>query len=178
MTSDCVPHQVSISFEEGIGDTFTASSLSMTYYREPALGVPMPSCAPAAKPSPIVLAATNPSTLFASADALAFVYGPDGAVLGTAKCTYDPQACVMRMMTPKLPKPCPDAYVRLALDGQTPAPDGHPLHMHAPLKVLGTAPASGPSTGGTKFIVKAEPLFASPHVQLECTVLHTPPPPP
>jgi hypothetical protein len=170
--------EVSISFEEGIGDTFTASTLSMTYYREPALGVPMPSCAPAATPSPLVLAATNPSTLFASADALAFVYGPDGAVLGTAKCTYDPHACVMRMMTPKLAKPCPDAYVRLALDGQTPAPDGQPLHMHAPLKVLGTAPTSGPSTGGTKIIVKAEPLFASPHVQLTCTVLHPPPPPP
>ena len=111
---------VSVSFEEGEGDTFTATPVTMRVYEPPKLSSAVPCCAPAAEPTPILLKASAPNSLFASTDAVAPSITRRRQDRRGGRDYSEDDA--MRIPTPCIEggKAYPEAYIQLALDGQTP----------------------------------------------------------
>lgn len=176
---------LAVSFEEGVGETFTTSEIAVRYYKDPSVTVAMPCCAPAAIPTELRLkagiATGGAGGLFDSPDALAMFYAADGPLLASVPATFDADADEMIVKTPTLEgeaSTLPGGCVRIALDGQTPAKDGHAFRFYAPLVVETLTPRCGPASGGTKLVIKGSPFFSTPHVALKCTVLEPPVPPP
>ena len=171
---------VSVSFEEGEGDTFTATPVTMRVYEPPRLSSAVPCCAPAAEPTPILLKASAPNSLFASTDAVALFFdGATGDKIGEVAATYSAEDDAMRILTPCIEggKAYPEAYIQLALDGQSPAQGKMPVVLHAPIVLTNLSPRCGPFTGGTQLTLAGDSLFASPHITARFTVVAPPPPP-
>ena len=61
--------EVAISFEGGVGNTFTTRGVQLRCYVEPALISVEPTCAPISSPTPLLLRARDPTHFFDSADA-------------------------------------------------------------------------------------------------------------
>ena len=170
---------VAVSFEEGEGDTFTTSPISIRCYEPPSLVAAMPCCAPAVQPTRVLLKAATAGTLFDAPFAKAFFYDSNGhgAVFASVAATYSPEEDAMVVETPLVEEAQPTAFVRLALDGQSAAPDGKPLYLHAPIEIATLKPRCGPALGGTKLSVTGTSLFSSPHIAARFTVVAPPPPP-
>ena len=172
---------VSVSFEEGEADTFTSSPVQMRVYQPPSLGAALPCCAPAGQPTKVLLKPKGgASTIFDAASAKAFFYynSKDAAVFAIVPAVYDADGEAMLIETPICEEPQPEAYVRLAMDGQTAAKEGQPVHLHAPIAVTALTPRCGPAAGGTKIAVGGTSFFGSPHISARFTVAPPPPAPP
>ena len=170
---------VAVSFEEGEGDTFTNSPVSIRCYDPPSISAAVPCCAPAVQPTRVLLKAATEGSLFDAPYAKAFFYDAngDGAVFASVGATYDPEEDAMVIETPLAEEAQPAAFVRLSLDGQTAAPDGKPLYLHAPIDIASLKPCCGPAAGGTKLTVAGTSLFSSPHISARFTVVAPPPAP-
>ena len=170
---------VAASFEEGEGDTFTSVPVMMRVYSPPTITSAVPCCAPAAEPTSILLTASSADALFDSPDAKCFfVDGSTGEHLATVDAIYSAQEGGMRVTTPALATAHPNAYMQLALDGQTAAPSKTKIVLHAPISLAALMPRCGPFKGGTKISLQGDNLFDSPHIAARFTVLPPPPPPP
>ena len=170
--------EVCVSFEEGEGDTFSSTPVTVRAYTPPRLAELMPSCAPAGEPTPISVSVAGADALFDAPDATAFLYAADGTtLLATAPAAVDGRT-TLRVTTPAMGAPCAEAVLKLALDGQTPTAGGLPLCLHAPIEFTALTPRCGAATGGALLTVKGTNLFASRHVSARFTVLPPPPPPP
>ena len=168
---------VAVSFEEGEGETFTTTPVMMRVYSPPSLAKAFPCCAPAALPSKVLLKASEPWMFFEAPDAKAFFYDPSGAVFASVPATYSQEESAMVIETPLCEEAVPDAIVRIALDGQSAAPDSQPFYLHAPIEIEKLTPRVGPAAGGTKITISGSSLFSSPHLSARFTVVPPPPPP-
>ena len=89
---------ISLSFD---GTVFTSVPFEITYYAEPMLTAAEPTSAAVSGGTSVLLKAAA-GTLFASPDAVAIIYAPDGSVLTTVAAEYDADYDAMRLTTPAL----------------------------------------------------------------------------
>ena len=110
---------VAVSFEEGEGDTFTASPISIRVYPPPSISQALPCCAPAVQPTRVLLKATTPGALFDAPHAKAFFYDEygKGAVFASVAATYSPEDDAMVVDTPLTEEAQPKKRIWWRLNG-------------------------------------------------------------
>jgi len=168
---------IALSFEDGVGNTFTAQQGAVRYFIEPALIAALPSCAAIETPTEILLRARDPSHFFATDTAHAFFFSKNGTLLASVEARYTTSPEVgMLITTPLMEKPEEATTVRIALDGQTAAPMGAAINMYSTPKCTGLTPGCGPAKGGTVVKVQGSTFFSAKEAVVRLVAEPQPPP--